>query len=110
MINLILPNNMSSSQGSMCQGNTEKIQSDLQDLSLLNSIVVTSLVFIQAVISLVSTIIIFSRRTCKEIPVFVTLQMICLNIFWLLWAPYCIHLILTESNVFQQNGIENFMA
>ena len=80
----------------MCQGNIEKIKTDLHDFAFVNSIVVTSLFFIQAIISLVSTIYIFTRRTCKEIPAFVTLQMICLNMFWLCMAPYCLRLFLSD--------------
>ena len=62
-----------SQAGSICQGQSEEIKINLDQLQIVNDIVVTILIVFQMIIAIASTIYIFSRRTCKEIPTFVSL-------------------------------------
>ena len=53
---------------------------------------------LQAVIVVGATIYIFKNRPIKDVPCFITLQMILLNGFWLFFMPYFVLL------MYQMNG------
>ena len=62
----------------------------LDTLQVFNLSYVALMSTLTSIAALGATIYIYTHRSCKEIPYFVSLQMILLNFFWILNAVYMV--------------------
>ena len=60
----------------------------MSDLKRINIEVILTLVSLQAIITIIPTVYILCKRTCKETPIFVSVQMICFNCYWICFISY----------------------
>lgn len=71
-------------------------------MQLSNVIVVISLCILTAMVSVATTFYLFCKRSSEERPLFVSVQMVMLNLAWPCWLSYYIsltHRMLSEDTI-----------
>ena len=71
-----------------CKGSDAENHTFFENYEIFCQYFVLSVLFIWASVTVVTTFFIYLTRTCKEIPCFVTAQMILLNIVWISFTAY----------------------
>ena len=74
----------------LCSGNSQEIQLFYDNLYHVDIIVVFILIALCALTSTIASLFIFCARSSDQRPLFVTLQMILLNLFWIIFLSYWI--------------------
>ena len=100
--------------GSLCDGTPDEIKAFMVKFESINCIVLFVFVGLCAVASLTATYYIFCNKNTEQRPLFVTLQMIFLNLFWLTMVGYFAsmgtHTLRNHDPVSEQTKTENIIA
>ena len=100
--------------GSLCSDSITENQSKLATLDQVNVIVILFFLAGCALVTVTATCYIFTRKNSDQRPLFVTLQMIFLNIFWMCFVVYFTSLFNnvfnTGGEIIEQEKIENMFA
>ena len=71
-----------------CKGSDGENHKFVEDYEVFSQFFVLSILFIWASVTVATTFFIYLTRSCKEIPYFVTAQMILLNLVWISYTAY----------------------